>query len=935
MNLRFVGMDPPTFISPAEENSINSSDNASSPASNAESQPPKRKRLTQACDACRKKKVKCSGEKPSCNNCTRLGTHCTYLPSTRKRGPRVGLVESLEKRLQQMEKLLQPLKEQGLVDDSVDNSTGRSTKKQRPNPKVNNVSDTPFSNIGANPVSSTSGDSSYFAGSAFIAPNFQNNDKFYKTPGAFNKPNQQSQSPYGHNVPYHLLSPLQKTYPLRTSSEEMSRFMEQQTNNDDDSQEDKHKNYISRNAEKEEDELLFFGKTSIRPGFVHPSDLPFICIVSPSSSTSSILPGSASSGETPPSIHSPMPNIIMSIGLEDFPRVEIVEHLASCYFRNFDSMVPIFHEPTFMKLLRQNKVSSILVFAMCALGAKFSNHPSIVGDTPRVSSEKFAMIANSMIFRSFDFPSVEFVQALVLLTLHMYSTCKGPRSWIYIGMAIRMAQEIGLHKVDETPVGAQYTKDKSEAAFIQKEIRRRTFWSCFLLDRSSACAVGRPTLIDEDDCDVRFPCNEAIWNYDHPYSKVLIEEYYNKAHVKQESRMTLTNNGLFACLVCVKALLGRVSQFVNRSRPSNSLHLWEPHSQFAILSNEINLWYNSLSPHYTYTKERLQKLMTNGTGAMFATIHLIYYSVIIILNRPNTAPLPNYEGIEESHREFIRKSAERCSVAAKAVSSISADILAHGVPYLCVFTLYPLYVTSTVLVNDICSSNSSIAEEAKKNLEIIKEYLLAADPYWAMAGKLLRMIAEMRKDLEEKLNIVNNSTEQRNSEQLRNEMYMGTDAGFLSFWNRTSAVDTNDISSIMLPERLLSSHWFDDLSINDTWSNLLRSSDPFSPRAISRFIKKDKNSNGESSTDDNYFNQEMANYNYPPPMFNGYPMMDPTTANQNAYELNMGKYSSINRPLKHWRTVNGNNITSVTEKSTISDTQSQSSASIATGSNTS
>src|ERR1043165_7127848 len=98
-----------------------------------ETQATKRKRLTQACDACRKKKVKCSGDKPSCNNCSRLGITCTYLPSTRRRGPRVGLVESLEKRLQQMERLLQPLKEQGLVDESDNQTFGPTTKKPRLN----------------------------------------------------------------------------------------------------------------------------------------------------------------------------------------------------------------------------------------------------------------------------------------------------------------------------------------------------------------------------------------------------------------------------------------------------------------------------------------------------------------------------------------------------------------------------------------------------------------------------------------------------------------------------------------------------------------------------------------------------------------------------------------------------------------------------------
>jgi len=76
-----------------------------------------------------------------------------------------------------------------------------------------------------------------------------------------------------------------------------------------------------------------------------------------------------------------------------------------------------------------------------------------------------------------------YITALILLTLQSYGTCRGPKAWMYIGMAVRMAQEIGLHKVDEMPASTQSTKDKSEAAFIQKEVRRRTFWTCFLLDR--------------------------------------------------------------------------------------------------------------------------------------------------------------------------------------------------------------------------------------------------------------------------------------------------------------------------------------------------------------------------------------------------------------------------------------------------------------------
>ncbi|RKO87638.1 hypothetical protein BDK51DRAFT_12186, partial [Blyttiomyces helicus] len=62
-----------------------------------------RKRVTQACDACNKKKIKCDGLKPTCSNCTRSLSTCTYSRSAKKRGPRAGYIESLENRLKEME----------------------------------------------------------------------------------------------------------------------------------------------------------------------------------------------------------------------------------------------------------------------------------------------------------------------------------------------------------------------------------------------------------------------------------------------------------------------------------------------------------------------------------------------------------------------------------------------------------------------------------------------------------------------------------------------------------------------------------------------------------------------------------------------------------------------------------------------------------------
>ncbi|ORE11409.1 hypothetical protein BCV72DRAFT_176659, partial [Rhizopus microsporus var. microsporus] len=63
----------------------------------------KRKRLTQACELCRRKKIRCDGIKPQCGNCARLNNECTYSTHVKKRGPRQGYIEMLEQRLAKME----------------------------------------------------------------------------------------------------------------------------------------------------------------------------------------------------------------------------------------------------------------------------------------------------------------------------------------------------------------------------------------------------------------------------------------------------------------------------------------------------------------------------------------------------------------------------------------------------------------------------------------------------------------------------------------------------------------------------------------------------------------------------------------------------------------------------------------------------------------
>ncbi|KAF4956408.1 hypothetical protein FSARC_11611 [Fusarium sarcochroum] len=59
-----------------------------------------------SCAGCRKRKLKCSRQKPACSNCERLDTSCIYEARRTKPGLKSGAVESLNQRLEKVERAL-------------------------------------------------------------------------------------------------------------------------------------------------------------------------------------------------------------------------------------------------------------------------------------------------------------------------------------------------------------------------------------------------------------------------------------------------------------------------------------------------------------------------------------------------------------------------------------------------------------------------------------------------------------------------------------------------------------------------------------------------------------------------------------------------------------------------------------------------------------
>ena len=236
---------------------------------------------------------------------------------------------------------------------------------------------------------------------------------------------------------------------------------------------------------------------------------------------------------------------------------------------HFGTDLPFFHTPSFLPRLRSATASltdsaisdapdktareatpgwEMLLLGILALTARF--HPGLVhhhcsgtgGGKDRnevYASEYYAVALRSLLLvdrgEYIGQPTLSKIQALLMLAMHEWGMCKGIKAWIHVGVAVRMAQAMGLHyeddldvepyalssavKVEAQQIGIVNPGDgkggpvdpASPEAWIDEEMKRRTFWSCFIMDRYLSSEKFRPAMLAAGDVRLQLPCGERAW----------------------------------------------------------------------------------------------------------------------------------------------------------------------------------------------------------------------------------------------------------------------------------------------------------------------------------------------------------------------------------------------------------------------------------------
>lgn len=398
--------------------------------------------------------------------------------------------------------------------------------------------------------------------------------------------------------------------------------------------------------------------------------------------------------------------------IDPAPTHPVILSLFKTFFLHLGCNYPFLREKKCIRMLKDKTLEPILVDAMCALAARFSDLPvvtAVTGPDEKMKrfeyGELFARRAKTAVADTFPCPSVSTVQAYLLLAYEAFGANQDSALWMYLGLAIRMALDVGLQtKEGITYQGGRdpwYTRnwarktssengdaasdheneDDTLSPEEQHELEQErvdTFWCVFILDRVISSGTGRPVSLREGDFELPLPApmNDPVTGAPAP----------------------------FPIFMQIIHLYGRVSDVLNKIRTATDLTP-DMMGKLAAVENELTEIYQKQDPRLSFSVQNFQDYVKLGQGTTFILLHFWFHALIIIIHQPFTL-------FGSSKRpKLLPNSRELSMSSAKTI----ADILAFaelidpksfiGNP----FTSQPMYIAACAFLMDSAAASSEPA----------------------------------------------------------------------------------------------------------------------------------------------------------------------------------------------------------------------------------
>ena len=197
----------------------------------------------------------------------------------------------------------------------------------------------------------------------------------------------------------------------------------------------------------------------------------------------------------------PAPKSVYSAQLSDFVGVPmlspVVAHrLLEGWFRHIATRYPVLHTARVLELhANRDNISdeyekSILHLVYAVSGRWLES----AGEMGHFFSEQHYDIAFGYMDSLLQLRNSRTVDYLLLMALYCTRAPRDPGAWTYVGAAMRLCVELGLHR-----------RQRRQLPSVEAEMNKRRFWTTYFLDRDISFAIGRPPSLSDHDVDADLP----------------------------------------------------------------------------------------------------------------------------------------------------------------------------------------------------------------------------------------------------------------------------------------------------------------------------------------------------------------------------------------------------------------------------------------------
>ncbi|KAF2644935.1 hypothetical protein P280DRAFT_390513 [Massarina eburnea CBS 473.64] len=277
------------------------------------------------------------------------------------------------------------------------------------------------------------------------------------------------------------------------------------------------------------------------------------------------------------------------------------------------------------------------------------------------------------------------IQALLLFSDALFSWFdERSLSWHYLGIAINMIIDLGLHTQNAT------TASGVDRSSEELETHRRVFWAAYVLDKIQSIYQGRPPRLRDADCRVPLLFVDEYEEFE-PFDPVGYSGWLEGEGQPIHGVSTFEE----LCKLCIIADRILCTVYAETSHERDPKELLD---SARLLHNELRQWRRNLPPHLSIQMSPSGYLdRHNGCVALPHTLCLLlmFHALTILLERPFSS-----DGHLRSTTGSSSANTETASICANEASQIHILLRWYKRHYCCksppYFLSYATYVSATI-----------------------------------------------------------------------------------------------------------------------------------------------------------------------------------------------------------------------------------------------